>query len=95
VSGKDVPKSWTNAVVLGISVLWGVFVGFLVPVGISWFEREVKALDVTVLGVAPLVTARESVAEDIEILFRGQSVEALSLVQIRVENVTVQVVVQP
>jgi hypothetical protein len=49
-------------------------------------QQEVKALQVVILASTSLVEVEQSVAEEIEVLYKDQTVTNLSLFQVKVEN---------
>jgi hypothetical protein len=66
-----------------------IFFGILsivVAYNVFFLEQAVKSLQVTILSSTSLVEIERSVAEDIVVLYKGQPVDNLSLVTVKLEN---------
>jgi len=68
-----------GAIVAIVFGLFGVYVFF-------FYEREIYDLQVVVLASTSLVEVEDSVSEEIEIFYKQQEADNLSLFQIRLEN---------
>jgi hypothetical protein len=75
---RDQIWQFVGAVISALAVLAAYHVFFL--------QREVKGLQVVILASTSLVEVEKSVAEEIQVLYKGQSVMDLSLFQVKVEN---------
>jgi hypothetical protein len=68
-----------------VSVLVGALAIFA-AYNIFFLERDVKKLQVTILASTSLVEVEQSILNDIEMLYKGQPIANLTLVQVRVDN---------
>jgi hypothetical protein len=74
-----------------VSVIVGI-IAIFVAYDIFFRDREVKALQIVILASSSLVEVEPSIAQDIEISYRNQAVNNLSLIQVKVENIGNQVI---
>lgn len=58
----------------------------LAAYNIFFLEKNVKSLEVVILSTTSLVEVEQSVAQDINIIYRDESVTSLSVIQVSLEN---------
>ena len=62
------------------------FIGVVVAIGIFLAGRPYKGLRVEVLSNSPVVSVNADLAGEIQVLYKGQSVQSLSLILLKIEN---------
>ena len=62
------------------------FLAIIITVVLFQLDRSVKDLQIEVLSNSPLISVEGDIAKDIEILYKDQPVQTLSVILLRIEN---------
>ena len=64
----------------------GIVTGIILTIAVVLYQRQVNELQVEIVSNSSLINVDSEIASDIEIIYKDQPVETLSLILIRLEN---------